>query len=152
MIIRKTKISDYDSITSLYKQLHEAEKKYDNNLIDEYNIDKEQEKIIKKRIRSRKDIFLVAEIDNKIIGLIYGEIPDIIFYKEKVSFLKHLCVDKEYRNKSIATKLIQEFSDKSQEKGAIYIRLNAFEKNTNAVNLYKKMGFEEYSIYYNKKI
>jgi len=152
MIIRKAKISDYDSITSLYKQLHETEKKYDNNLIDEYNIDKEQEKIIKKRIRSRKDIFLVAEIDNKIIGLIYGEIPDIIFYKEKVSFLKHLCVDKEYRNKSIATKLIQEFSDKSQEKGAIYIRLNAFEKNTNAVNLYKKMGFEEYSIYYNKKI
>ena len=52
----------------------------------------------------------------------------------------------------IATELIQEFSNKSKEKGAMYIKLYAFEKNSNAIKLYNKLGFVESTILYNKKI
>lgn len=48
-----------------------------------------------------------AEMDQKIVGVIDGYIIDSIHYKEKVSFLEHLCVDKKYRKKRIATELIQ---------------------------------------------
>lgn len=36
MIIRKVKIDDYDEIVNLYRQLYDAEKIFDNNLIDNY--------------------------------------------------------------------------------------------------------------------
>ena len=152
MKIRSAKIDDCDAITSLYKQLYDTEKAFDDNLINEYIIDDKQLKSIRKKIKSRKEIFLVAEMDQKIVGVIDGYIIDSIHYKEKVSFLEHLCVDKKYRKKRIATELIQEFSNKSKEKGALYIKLYAFEKNRNAIKLYNKLGFEESTILYNKKI
>ncbi len=39
-----------------------------------------------------------------------------------------------------------------KKKGAKYVKLNAFESNIPAVSLYKKEGFEKYSVYYMKKI
>ena len=152
MKIRSAKIDDCDAITSLYKQLYDTEKAFDDNLINEYILDDKQLKSIRKKIKSRKEIFLVAEMDQKIVGVIDGYIIDSIHYKEKVSFLEHLCVDKKYRKKRIATELIQEFSHKSKEKGATYIKLYAFEKNSNAIKLYNKLGFVESTILYNKKI
>ena len=152
MKIRSAKIDDCDAITSLYKQLYDTEKAFDDNLINEYIIDDKQLKSIRKKINSIKEIFLVAEMDQKIVGVIDGYIIDSIHYKEKVSFLEHLCVDKKYREKRIATELIQEFSNKSKEKGATYVKLYAFEKNSNAIKLYNKLGFVESTILYNKKI
>ena len=39
MKIRSAKIDDCDAITSLYKQLYDTEKAFDDNLINEYIID-----------------------------------------------------------------------------------------------------------------
>ena len=152
MNIRKVNINDYDDVANLYTQLFDAEKGFDDNIVDTYTIDEKVEKIIKKRIKSRKEIFLVAEIDNKIVGLIDGYIIESICYKEKVAYLDHICVDKNHRNNDIGSKLIEEFSKKVEKKGAKYIKLNAFEENIPAVSLYRKHGFEKYSIYYMKKI
>ena len=98
MKIRSAKIDDCDAITSLYKQLFDIEKAFDDNLINEYIIDDKQLKSIRKKIKSRKEIFLVAEMDQKIVDVIDGYIIDSIHYKEKVSFLEHLCVDKKTYN------------------------------------------------------
>ncbi len=72
--------------------------------------------------------------------------------KKKIAYLYHVCVDEKYRNKGVGTKLIEEFSNISKDKGAKYIKLNAFENNKEAINLYKKIGFKEYSVYYVNRI
>lgn len=152
MDIRKVNINDYKYIINLYEQLFDAEKVFDDNLVSAYKIDEKEEEKIKKRIKSRKEIFLVAVIDNKIVGLIDGYIIESIFYKEKISYLDHLCVDEKYRNNEIGSKPIERFIEISKKKGAKYIKLNAFEKNIPAISLYNKYGFESYSIYYMKII
>ena len=152
MNIRKVNINDYEDIVNLYKQLFDSEKKFDDNIVRTYKIDEKEEKRIKKSIKSRKGIFLVAEIDNKIVGLIDGYIMESIYYNEKISSLAHLCVDEKYRNKEIGSKLIEEFSEISKKKGVKYVTLSAFEKNIPATNLYNKHGFESYSVYYMKKM
>ena len=134
------------------KQLYGAELVFDDNLVKEYFVDDKEENKIKKKIKSRKIIFLVAYVDNKVVGMVDGYIIDSIYHTGKISYLDHLCVDEKFRNQNIATELIEAFSKKSKEKGAEFLKLNAFEKNTPAVNLYKKHGFEEYSIMYMKKI
>ena len=152
MNIRKININDYKDVINLYKQLFDAEKVFDDNIVRTYKVDEKEEKKIKKRIKSRKKIFLVAEIDNKIVGLIDGYVIENIYYKEKVSYLDHLCVDKKYRKNEIGSKLIEKFTEVSKKKGAKYIKLNAFENNIPAISLYNKYGFDNYSIYYMKKI
>lgn len=49
MIITKVKINDYDEIVNLYRQLYNAEKIFDNNLIDNYQVDEKEERKIKKK-------------------------------------------------------------------------------------------------------
>ncbi len=152
MNIRKAKIEDYDKIIEFYKELYDAEKIFDKNLSSTYNVSEKQKEEIQKRIKSRKEIFLVAEEDDKIIGLIDGYIIDNSNHIEKVGYLDHLCVNKKYRKLGIGENLIKEFSNKMKNKNVTYLKLNAFEKNLPAIALYEKLGFEEYSIYYMKKI
>lgn len=152
MNIRKANIEDYDKIIELYKELYDAEKVFDKNLTNVYNVSNKQKENILKRIKSRKEIFLVAEENNEIIGLVDGYIIDNNNHIEKVGYLDHLCVHKKYRKCGIGEKLIEEFTNKMKNKNVTYLKLNAFEKNLPAISLYKKMGFEEYSIYYMKKI
>lgn len=156
MIIRRAKKSDIEDIIRLADQLRKTEAPLDktkNIKEDSYLSDIYREKELK-YISSRKKIFLVAEIDEKIIGYVNGYIVENsdIYYREPVAYLDCLCVDKVSRKQGIGKKLIDEFSSIVKKKGAKYVKLNAFENNTPAVNLYKKEGFEEYSIYYMKKI
>lgn len=150
MNIRKVKIDDYEQIIELYKELYDAEKIFDANLSDVYEVSDPE--IIKKRIKSRKEIFLVAEENNKIVGLIDGYIIDNRHHIEKVGYLDHLCVRMEYQNQGIGRYLIEKFSDKMKNKNVAYLKLNAFEKNLPAISLYKKLGFKEHSIFYIKNI
>lgn len=152
MIIRKAKIEDYNQIVKLYNELYDTEKVFDINLSKTYVVSDKQKIVIEKRIKSRKEIFLVAEDNEKIIGLIDGYILDNKHHIEKVGYLDHLCVDKCYRKLGVANKLIDEFSAKMKNKYVSYLKLNAFENNLPAINLYKKLGFKQYSILYQKKI
>lgn len=154
MNIRKAKIGDYEQIMELYQQLYDAEKIFDSNLDNEYKMleSNKQIKKIKKRIKSRNNIFLVAEKDEEIIGLIDGYLIDSDCYKEKVGYLNHLCVDRKYRRKGVALALIEMFKKYMKKIDVSYIKLNAFSDNLSAVNLYKKLGFKEYSIYYQSKL
>lgn len=151
MIIRKANTNDYNDVIKLYKQLHDTEVVFDDNINREFLIDEKNEKIIKNKLKSRKYIFLVAEVDNKIVGLLDGYIIDSIFYLEKIGYLDHLCVDEEYRNNQIGSKLIKEFINISKKKKAKYIKLNSF-NNNKSINLYKRLGFKEYSSFYISEI
>ena len=153
MKIRKVLISDFEDILRLQLQLEDTEVVFDDNLVIHCYDTEEGRKKLKKRIRSKSNIFFVMEDDNKIVGFIDGNVPDDEWwYKEKVAYINHLCVDSSYRKKDVATKLMSEFEKVAKEIGAKDIRLLAFPNNKPAVSFYKKNGFTEYSIYYNKVI
>ena len=156
MIIRKAKKGDIDEIIRIADQLRKTEAPLDktkNMKDDSYLSD-----VYKKRqldyIASRKKLYFVAVLDGKIVGYINGYIGENseVYYYEPVAYLDCLCVDKSVRNKGIGKKLIDEFTKTVKSKGAKYIKLNAFENNIPAVTLYKELGYEEYSVYYMKKI
>lgn len=77
----------------------------------------------------------IYEIESRIVGFI---IYDIIYEKVEIEYI---FVEKEYRNKKIATLLLQKMIS-SLEKGINYeITLEVRESNIKAINLYKKNGF-----------
>ena len=156
MIIRKAKKSDIDEIIKIADQLRKAEAPLDktkNIKLNSY-LSEEYKKKELEYIASRKKIFLVAVIDENIVGYVNGYVFENsdIYYKKPVAYLDCLCVDKSVRKQGIGESLIDEFTKMVKERGAKYIKLNAFENNIPAVSLYKKLGYEEYSVYYMKKI
>lgn len=153
VIIRKANKKDLKRIVELFSELYIAEQPFDSNLKDGYYETKNGKKGILKDIKNKKEIFLVAIIDDIIVGIVDGHVYDKEdLYIEKVAYLSRLVVDKNYKNKGIATRLINEFTNEVKKENVKFIKLNAFESNTPAVSLYKKEGFNEYSVFYMKKI
>lgn len=150
---RKAKKEDFDSIRKLANQLWDTEKIFSENIQDSYYISEKTNKKLMSDIVSRKNIFLVAELENEIVGFIEGNIiDDLEAYREKIAYINRLVVDKSYRKNGIGKLLIDDFSKRVKQKGCKYLKLNAFEKNIPAIECYKKYGFEEYSIMYMKRI
>ena len=154
MKIRKVIEDDYTDILKLQLQLEDVEIGFDNNLRSHcYETEKGKQKL-KTRINNQNNIFYVAiNDDNESIGFIDGNIPDDEWwYKDKVAYINHLCVEEKHRRLGVATKLLYCFEKTAKENGAKYIRLLAFSKNKPAITFYKNNNFMEYSTYYNKTI
>ena len=149
--IRKSKKCDIEKILKLAEELYQAELPFDKNLNPNYYTNQKAKDDLQKSISSRKRTFLVAEENDNLVGYVDGYIIEEV-YIEKVAYLDHLCVSKKYRGRGIGKTLIDEFTKIMKEKGAKYIKLNAFENNIPAVSLYKKENFKEYSVYYMKEI
>ncbi len=153
VIIRKAKLSDFDAILDLCKQLWEAELPFDSNLKKDYYETEEARNNVLKAIKARKKLLLVAEEKHNVVGMIDGYMDsNCKYYNEKVGYLDHLCVDKNHRKQGMGKLLMDAFCEKMNEQGAKFIKINAFRENEPAVSLYEKEGFQEYSVYYTKKL
>lgn len=153
MNIRKAETKDFDSILKLQLELEDTEVKFDSNLIERCYETNEGKKRLIKRIKSKAQVFLVAESNNEIVGFIDGRImEETIWYKEKVGILEHICVKKENRRNNVASNLLKEFESRLISMGAKYIQILAFPNNKPAMDLYKKYGYDMYSVYLSKRI
>lgn len=153
IVIRRATRDDFSEILDLADQLYRTEQPFDKNIKDGYYQTETGKKELLKNIISRKRIFLVAVVENRVVGYINGYIYDKEeVYIEKVAYLDQISVDKNYKKQKIGTKLIDTFTKIVKSKKVEYIKLNAFENNSPAINLYHKMGFDKYSVFYMKKI
>lgn len=89
---------------------------------------------------------MAFEKDNTIVGFI-----DYSIIYEKIE-LNYIIVVPSYRNQGIASKLMEFLIDEAKSNKCINITLEVRVHNNNAINLYKKYGFDEVTIrknYYN---
>ena len=91
--------------------------------------------------KSKGDMGLVAEADNKIIGAVWVRIMNDYGHidNETPSFAISLC--KDYRSCGIGTALIKEMLDMLNQAGYKQASL-AVQKENYAVKMYKNVGFE----------
>ena len=108
MIIRKASLEDVKTLNWLLTLLIRDEKKYDNNINENFTVTNMYENYI----YDENKIILVAIEEGKIAGYIYGYIiePDAIL-NNKIAKLDALYILEEYRNKGIASNLINEFKN-----------------------------------------
>ncbi|RMA97822.1 ribosomal protein S18-alanine N-acetyltransferase [Hydrogenothermus marinus] len=116
------------------------------NIIKE-NFDKPWNKylLINKNRFSYKKVYLIKD---KIVGFLDS---NIIFDEAEINLI---VVRKDFQGKKIGSFILENFINELKEKNKKTIFLEVDEKNKKAINLYKKFGFEEYSIrknYYKNK-
>lgn len=144
MVIEKVK-SKEDAIKcdELLTKLVYNESKYDTNLRSDYKVKQYFENEYKKK---NNVLFIAKDDNNIIIGYAYCKIitndngPCI----HHIALLDGLYVNEEYRKQGIATRLIEECKKWAIGVGAQIFELNVISENKNAINLYKKIGFNEF--------
>jgi len=108
----------------------------------EFNISVEEErKILQEYNEAKNAMYIVAEENNQIVGLLQCSGKNKIKTKHTVSL--GISVDQEYRNRGIGRKMMEYLLDWAKNNKEIKrIELLVFETNENAIELYTKMGFE----------
>jgi ribosomal protein S18 acetylase RimI-like enzyme len=96
----------------------------------------EKEEIAKKLQRD-PDLFLVAEIDELIIGSVIGG------FDGRRGMIYHLAVDDHYRKRGIGNALMKEVERRMKQKGCIRSYLLVTRDNMDAVRFYETIGWEQ---------
>ncbi len=128
----------------LLTMLIQQEKEYDPNTNDDFVVSNWFQNLYFK-----DDYVLFIDIeDNKVVGYIYAKIRELDFTSTKNSevLIDGLYVLEEYRNRRIATSLINKVKEWSIIKKIDTISLNVMYKNEMAKKLYTKLGFEYFSL------
>ena len=152
MIIRPAKKEDIEQIYNLFLELYKEEdnsaKKTAKFLKNLRKKRKDFEKSVKKEllkgIRERNSIYLVAEIDNKLVGYCYGQFTktkDPFFKPSTIGYLHSIIVNRKFRGKGIAKKLHQEIIEWFKKKKCSTIYLEVFVNNS-AISLYKGWNYK----------
>lgn len=160
MKIRKAGIRDISQIASLNYKLNTYHLKFDSY----YDLKSDAETILRKQyyktmlliktIHSKKTLLLVAEIDNKIIGYVYGSILGRSdFYKvNRYGYIGGLFVLKEYRRKSVGRKLVYGMLDWFKQNNINYVETKVDLRNKSAVSSWEKYGFVAFHLKMKKKL
>ncbi len=90
---------------------------------------------VEKKLARDPDLFLVAEEDGCIVGVIIGA------WDGRRGLLHHLAVDPAYRRRGIATALVREVEQRLKAKGCLKVNLLIFRDNEVARALYERLGY-----------
>lgn len=96
----------------------------------------ESEENLEGMIKYDPESIIVATDGDKIIGNIF-----IIPYGSKIAHLYRLVIEKDYRNKGIATKLLEYVEKIVKKKGIIELSLYADFNDSELSSFYEKKGF-----------
>lgn len=102
------------------------------------------EKLIYEDSIAEKTMFLVAEVEGKIVGYTRCEGNILSRFRHKAGF--GICISKEYWGYGIGNVLLEEILMWADCNGIKKITLEVVQTNTKAVQLYKKYGFVEEGI------
>ncbi|MDP3990493.1 MAG: GNAT family N-acetyltransferase [archaeon] len=142
MLIRKAKKVDIESIHKLDRESTRYHKKFD---ADFYTISEKWWKIKKdsqlKAIKSPTNLVLVAELDEKVVGYIWGYVETIM--KNKIGKIQELIVTSKQRGKGIGKELIKRMLDFFKERECVISEIEVFVENLPTIQVYEKAGFKK---------
>lgn len=96
--------------------------------------DTEQE--IERKIEYAPDLFLVASVENQIIGTVLAG------YDGRRGLIYHLAVDAGFRHQGIGTELMQEIENRLRELGCYKVYLLIMHDHREVIDFYRNRGWD----------
>lgn len=140
MIIRVNDEKSANACDELLTKLIQDEKQYDDSIDINFTI----KDYFKNVIKNENNILLCYEDSNNIEGYIY--LKSMNNNDKKGYLIDGLYVEPAYRNRGIATKLIDEAVKIIKDTDAKFIDINVLADNKTAYKLYKSFGFIDFKI------
>ena len=143
VLVRNGEYEDGESVLSVFKQVSTESENIGPYLEEIKTTTSEESLLLDIEMKESRDAFLVAEYDNKIVGMI-----SLYCVRERYK-TKHratfgLSILKEYSNLGIGSALLRSCITCAKQAGYKQLELDVVEDNKPAYHLYQKFGFQEY--------
>ncbi|MGP4108839.1 GNAT family N-acetyltransferase [Virgibacillus sp. L01] len=149
-IIRSAKENDAKNLSEVRLQIDGETENMDRERGEAYIDESGFKQIIRDDTESVNNLFLVVEVNEKIVGFSRSEGNKLKRTSHKVEF--GVCVLKEYWGHGIGKNLLKESIHWADSNEIMKITLNVLETNDKAITLYKKYGFVVEGIFKNDKV
>lgn len=152
--IRKARESDFEDLRKLVMQVHEMHVK------ERYDIYKDIEPLnledLKEDLLDENNIYLVAELNKKAVGLCFAQIKEIsnnkIMKDRTILNINDICVDKDCQNRGIGKSLYNQIFEIGKSKNIDSVELMVWSFNKNAIKFYEKIGMNIKNLRFEQKI
>jgi RimJ/RimL family protein N-acetyltransferase len=138
--IRSATETDAKTLSELRVKIDGETENLDREKGEAYIDEAEFEQIINNDTSSINNLFLVAEVDGRLVGFSRCEGNKLKRTSHKVEF--GVCVLKEFWGYGIGKNLLKESINWADTIGIKKINLSVIETNENAIKLYEQNGFE----------
>lgn len=147
MIIRKATLKDFEQMTKLYHQIDVLHSDNYPRMFQQVTPPARSKKYINSIINDNTKLLIVAEDENKIIGLAKSDIetsPDVaLFVPRSWVNISTIVVDEAHHRKGVGEILLKSIYDWTRENNITEIELTVFTFNEQARLFYEKHGFKE---------
>ena len=154
IIIRKAEIEDFNKVHRLIMQVHKLHVKERTDIykdVDPMNFEE-----FKNELSNSNNIYLVAQLENKIVGICFSQIKEIsnnrIMKDRKILNIGDICVDEKYQRNGIGKKLYNQIVQIAKEKNIHNVELMVWNFNKNAIKFYENLGMNIKNLKFEQKI
>ena len=152
VIIRKATLDDLFEIQNLNNLLFKLEKEnFDPTLVEDWPLSADGKNYFKELIEN--NFVVVAIINNEIVGYLAGSINEKGSYEEiQYGEVNNMFIKSECRGYGLGKLLINEFKNYCSSNSINNLVVTASAKNVNAIEFYKRNGFDDFNITLTTKI
>lgn len=146
LFVRKANLNDLEIIQKLNNQLFELElENYDTTLVKDWAISIEGRDYFENLINNH--YVLVALLDDEIVGYLAGTINEKGSY-ENIQYgeINNMFIQDSCRGYGVGKSLVDEFKTYCKNNDIDNLMVTASAKNINAINFYKKNGFQDFNL------
>ena len=146
LVIRIANINDLGYIQELNNELFKLEKEnYDPTLVSNWPLTEEGKNYFTDLINNH--YVVLAILNNEIVGYLAGTINEKGSYEEvQYGEINNMFIKDNLRGYGIGKRLINSFKDYCKENNIDNLIVTASSKNSNAINFYKRNGFEDFNL------
>ena len=127
MLIREFSMDDYESVYALWQNAGGGVTLRPSD----------ERKEIEKKLSRDPDLFLVAECDSQVVGVVMGA------WDGRRGWLHHLAVHADHRRQGVASALLDEVERRLAAKGCLKVNLLVHRDSDAARHLYAQRGYQE---------
>ena len=135
--IRKLRTEDYDRLIELWQQAKLSYRPYG----------RDSRANIRQKIKLSYSIYLVAEIEGRLIGSIFGT------HDGRRGWINRLAVLPNYRQQGIGARLVSEVEKRLTKQGIDIIASLVEDRNKISMKVFEKLGYKKHNniVYFSKR-
>lgn len=139
--IRPMERSDIDALLALYSRIREEKIPGVKRSRLSYRGVMTFDEIASTNPGGPLDLSCVAEVNDKIVGFIWGRLAFVGIPVDEVGIINMLIVDPDYQKQGIAAKLVDALAQRGQARGVKTVRAVMDERHWELQNYFQKLGF-----------
>jgi len=154
--IRKATANDYDNLCELFNEIDSLHRVNLPDIFQKPNGAAREKDYYLGLVADENSGLFVGEMDEKLIGFVHVLVRDTpvfpVIIPQHYAVIDEIAVKSEFQNHGIGKMLMEKAQEWATANGALFIELNVYKFNKNAISFYERLGFQISSQKMRKKI